>query len=311
MNNTPRIPALLRAALAAALLAGASAHADIPLTQRQYLLDFYAATGGANWTHQDNWNGPAGSECTWYGVTCDPDGNTVVGLELSSNHLVSPVGVPVPDWSALPALKTLDLSSNQLAGPAPAIAGLAQLEFLHLAQNQFMGALPAPAGLQHLQWYYALGNQFSGSLPPFDNLPALRVVGLGQNQFTGAIPSLAGAPALEQLGLGHNQLTGSIPALPLGLQRLYVNNNLLTGPVPAAPNSLLTDDSQLCPNHLTPSVSNDWDVATGETPWYAQCTPPPPGLGATPVPTLGEWALALLSLAAAALGLRAMRRRQV
>lgn len=304
---------LPRLLAALALLAAASAQAAIPPSQRQYLMDFYFATGGPNWTDHTGWGGPPGTECNWFGVNCDAGETTVTELDLDGNHLVSPVGVPVPDWSALPDLESLRLDSNQLAGPAPAIAGLAQLEFLSLGHNQFTGALPAPAGLQHLQWYYALNNQFSGSLPSFDNLPALRVVGLRQNQFTGAIPSLTGAPALEQLGLGYNQLTGSIPALPPGLQRLYVNNNLLTGPVPAAPNSLLTADSQLCPNHLTPSVSNDWNVATGETPWHAQCTPAPPGLGggATAIPTLGEWALALLSLAAAALGIGALRRRQV
>lgn len=294
------------------LLVAGSAQAAIPASQRQYLLDFYAATGGANWWHQDNWGSPAGTECTWYGVTCDQSTTTVVGLDLSNNHLVSPVGVPVPDWSALPGLVTLSLHSNQLAGPAPAIAGLVQLEFLSLGDNQFTGVLPTPAGLQHLQWYYALNNQFSGSLPPFDNVPALRVVGLRQNQFTGAIPSLTGAPVLEQLGLGYNQLTGTIPALPPGLQRLYVNDNQLTGPVPAAPNSLLTNDSQLCPNYLTPSVSNDWDVATGETPWHANCTAAPPGLGSiAAVPTLGEWALALLAMTAAALGVSTLRRNKL
>jgi hypothetical protein len=292
-----------------ALLAAGSAQADIPASQRQYLLDFYAATGGVNWTQQDNWGGAVGTECTWYGVVCT--GDTVTRLEFSSNHLVSPANTPLPDWSVLPDLQAIDLYNNQLAGPVPAIAGLAQLEFFSIGNNQFTGALPAPAGLQHLERYYALNNQFSGTLPPFDNLPALQVVGLRHNQFTGAIPSLAGAPALEQLGLSYNQLTGSIPTLPPGLQRLYVNDNLLTGPVPAAPNSLLTNDSQLCPNHLTPSASNDWNVATGETPWHAACTPPPPGLSITPVPTLGEWALALLSLAAATLGFVALRRRRV
>ena len=62
------------------------------------------------------------------------------------------------------------------------------------------------------------------------------------------------------------------------------------------------------------SVSHDntlrlWDVATGEIPWHAQCTPAP-GL-ATAVPTLGEWALMLLSLAAAAIGFLGLQRKQV
>lgn len=55
-----------------ALLASGSALADIPQAQRDYLLAFHAATGGANWTQQDHWGGPLGTECTWYGVTCEP-----------------------------------------------------------------------------------------------------------------------------------------------------------------------------------------------------------------------------------------------
>ena len=83
-----------------------------------------------------------------------------------------------------------------------------------------------------------------------------------------------------------------------------------SGPPPAAPNSLLTGQSILCPNPLMPSPSNDWNVATGQTPWYAQCSGAPPA-PATPVPTLAEWTLALLALAAGALGLRALRRRKI
>jgi len=294
-----------------ALTGAISAQAAIPASQRQYLLDFYTATGGANWTNQANWGGAAGTECTWFGVTCDLNATTVIELKFSSNHLVSSVGVPVPDWSALPDLQVISLDENQLAGPVPAISSLAQLVHFFIGRNQFTGALPAPAGLQHLERYFAYQNQFSGSIPALDNLPALTVFTVRNNQLTGSIPPLGGAPNLEQLGLGYNQLAGGIPVLPAGLTRLYVNNNQLTGPVPAAPNSLLTNDSQLCPNYLTPSASNDWDVATGETPWHAQCSAAPLGLGGVAgVPALDGWALALLATSAAVLGLGTLRRRR-
>lgn len=78
----------------------------------------------------------------------------------------------------------------------------------------------------------------------------------------------------------------------------------------AAPRSLLTGQSSGCPNPLTPLPSNHWDVATGQTPWHAQCNGAPPA-PATPVPTLGPWALSLLALAAGALGWRSARRRVV
>lgn len=301
----------LRHLLTTLALLAAGAQADIPASQRQYLLDFHAATGGANWTQQANWGGPAGTECTWFGVTCDLGATTVTGLQLSSNHLVSPVGVPVPDWAALPDLQFIGMDENHLAGPVPAISGLAQLVHFFISRNQFTGALPGPAGLQHLERYFAFENQFSGSIPALTNLPALTIFTVRNNQLAGSIPPLDGMPHLQQFSVMNNQLSGGIPALPAGLTRLYVSNNQLTGPVPAPPNTLLTNDSQLCPNHLTPADNPVWDTATGETPWHANCTAAPPGLGGvTAVPTLGEWALALLAMAAAALGLGALCRRE-
>ncbi|MGB3068834.1 MAG: hypothetical protein WBC18_09815 [Ottowia sp.] len=295
-----------------ALLAAGSAQAAIPASQRQYLLDLYAATGGPNWIDNTGWGGGAGTECNWYGVTCDVGATTITELHLSSNHLGNPVGVSVPDWAALPDLQQIALGNNQLTGPAPAIASLAQLQDLNLAVNQFTGGLPAPAGLQHLDAYNVNANQFSGSIPVLSSLPALTRFTARDNQLTGSIPTLTGVPSLQMLALQNNQLTGGIPALPPGLLWLRVGNNQLTGPVPAAPNSLDAGDSHLCPNYLAPSNSPAWDAATGETPWYDNCIIAPPGLGgATAVPTLGEAVMALLSLAAATLGFAALRRRQV
>lgn len=300
----------LRACLVVpALLAAACAQAAIPPSQRQYLLDFYAATGGPGWPTQSGWGGAPGTECTWYGVECDVGETTVTGLSFLGNGLVNtPPGTPLPDWAALPDLKTISLANDSLSGPVPSIAGLAQLEFFGVGVNQFSGPLPDPSGLQHLRRYIAVLNQFSGPLPPLTNLPALEWFLVRDNQLTGTLPPLTGMPALQILSVQDNQLTGTIPALPPGLQILVVNLNQFTGALPAAPNSLLTGQSIVCPNPLTPLPSNDWDVATGQTPWHAECNGAPPA-PATPVPTLGSGALALLALAAGALGWRASRRR--
>ena len=295
-----------------ALLAAASAQAAIPQSQRDYLLAFYAATNGPNWLHNDGWGDPPGTECGWYGITCDAGETTVTGLEFVTNSMAStPPGTPLPDWAALPDLTSIALGNTSLTGPVPPIAGLSQLTFFNVSGGQFTGPLPDPSGLQHLTRYSAVLNAFTGPLPPFTNMPALEWLLLRGNQLSGTIPPLTGMPALTILSLQQNQLTGTIPALPPGLERLVVDQNQLTGPAPAAPNSLQTGGSILCPNHLTPSASNDWNVATGDTPWHAQCTAAPPGLGAAAIPTLGEWALALLSLAAAAVGFAVLRRRQV
>ncbi|MER2529260.1 MAG: hypothetical protein ABTR07_15155 [Candidatus Competibacter denitrificans] len=56
--------------LLAALLPGL-ASAAIPLAERDALIALYNSTDGDNWTIKTNWNGAAGTECTWAGVTCD------------------------------------------------------------------------------------------------------------------------------------------------------------------------------------------------------------------------------------------------
>ncbi|MBS0569710.1 MAG: hypothetical protein JSS28_03820, partial [Proteobacteria bacterium] len=59
----------------------AAVHAAIPASERQVLLNLYAYTDGIDWDpqYQGGWNGPAGTECTWYGITCDAQGATVIG----------------------------------------------------------------------------------------------------------------------------------------------------------------------------------------------------------------------------------------
>jgi hypothetical protein len=50
----------------------------------------YEATEGNHWNNHDGWLGPAGSECTWYGVQCEPSATeptTVIDLDLSENNL--------------------------------------------------------------------------------------------------------------------------------------------------------------------------------------------------------------------------------
>ena len=58
------------AALAA--LAVVPAHADIPPAERAALLSVYAATNGANWSHNDGWNTAVGFSafCCWYCMSC-------------------------------------------------------------------------------------------------------------------------------------------------------------------------------------------------------------------------------------------------
>jgi hypothetical protein len=48
----------------------------------------------------------------------------------------------------------------------------------------------------------------------------------------------------------------------------------LTGNIPDVPNpnNLMPGASTLCPNSLSPTPNAEWDVGTGITPWYRDCT---------------------------------------
>jgi len=74
----------------------ASADAAIPATERAALIALYTNTDGDNWTGHSGWKTPPlaedgfsmpGTECTWYGVSCDIA--AVTGLDLAENQLYS------------------------------------------------------------------------------------------------------------------------------------------------------------------------------------------------------------------------------
>lgn len=244
-----------------ALLVCVSAHAAIPTSEAQALVDLYNATNGASWTNNTNWL-TAGAECTWFGVTCDGSATHVTGLALASNQLVGTLS----DMSALTALQTLDLSHNQLTGSFPALSGsglhpssifindnelsgplpadLSSLAYgaLYAQNNQLTGALPSlPYSMYNLDlhnnqltgsisafngtsWTYIdlSGNQLSGSVPSVAALANLGTFRIAYNQLSGSMSSLAALSNLVTFEIAHNQLTGAPPALPTnGIIELY------------------------------------------------------------------------------------------
>ncbi len=229
--------------LAAALLALAAlgqtqqAAAGIPAGERQALVALYDATDGANWGNHSNWNGPGGTECTWYGVTCDAGGTTVQMLDLSWNDLSG--SIP-PEVGNLTGLAWLDLSFNQLLGSIPAeLANLKSLDYLDLSFDQLSGPIPTELGnLARLTRLDLSHNQLTGPIAAeVASLYSLQYLDLSQNQLTGPIPlELAGLRNLRHLALSFNRFTGPIP-IELGnlaeLQGLSLSDNLLTGPIPA------------------------------------------------------------------------------
>ncbi len=265
----------------------------IPASERAALLDLYNSTNGANWTVRTNWNGGPGTECTWYGVTCNASRSSVNLVVLPANNLAGPLPSSfnaltnlhvfdaddnhltgtIPSLAGLTSLTIFRVSGNLLTGAIPALAGLTNLGFFEVYDNQLSGAIPALAGLAHLEYFLAQRNRLTGQIPPLTSMPALFGFDVGDNQLTGPIPPLVGLTNLAHFRVSNNRMTGRLPALP-GLVRTFeVAGNQFVGEVPAVadPNRLAAAESSLCPNFLSRIPDAVWDAATGHTPWYDNC----------------------------------------
>ena len=259
----------LRARLRAAATPRAAAqsivvHASsIPSGERQALLDLYTDTNGAGWTTNTGWNGAVGTECNWYGVTCDSGGTTVQQLALYGNNLSGPFPAT---FGNLTNLQYLDLDTNQLTGSIPTLfLNFTNLQYLDLDTNLLTGSIPTELGaLMNLQVLDLDTNQLTGSIPTaFGSLVNLTYLHVGTNQLTGSIPTgLGNLASLEYLDFDTNQLTGSIPT-QLGsltnLEYLYFYENQLSGPIPDLSNLVNLFDLDLDTNQLSgpiPDLSN-------------------------------------------------------
>jgi Leucine-rich repeat (LRR) protein len=182
-------------ALAAVGALGAifSAHA-IPQSERDVLSAFYVSTNGASWADKSGWNGPAGTECAWYGITCSDDGANVTQIFLRNNGLS---GRLPSNLNALNKLQHLLVMENQIAGNVPSLAGLRELRTLLIDSNRLTGALPPLTGLTALQFFYVSNNQLEGALPSLIDQQSMLIFQVQNNRFTGTIPT---APPLLMEG---------------------------------------------------------------------------------------------------------------
>ena len=235
--------------------------AQLPSPDREALIAFYNATGGANWTEHTNWltNAPVGQ---WYGVTTDGNGR-VTELNLTSNQLKGEIP---PELANLTNLKVLALGGNELTGPIPTwLGGLTNLEELRLWENELTGTIPAELGsLVNLKELQLADNQLTGEIPvELGSLSNLELLYLWGNELTGEIPAELGSLVnlKELLSLSANQLTGEIPT-ELGsltnLGELYLWENELTGAIPAELGSLVNlKELWLSNNQLTGEIPTE------------------------------------------------------
>jgi hypothetical protein len=243
---------VLGASLSAVTVSGA--HATIPISERQALIDLYDSTNGADWARNDNWNGPVGTECTWYGVACDNDQTHVVMIVLSYfdfGKSFNMTGSLPPSLHDLTSLQYFDVSSNALAGSIPSLTGLTELRVFNAQLAGLQGQIPSLTGLTNLEYFSVDMNGLSGPIPSLEGLTHLLAFTAIHNQLTGPLPSMGALTSLQTFQVAHNLLSGNVPHFPSAF---------------ADPGR-----SSLCPNAYARVPDPSWDFATGFSPWYSDC----------------------------------------
>ncbi len=254
-------------ALLSTFLLANSTQAAIPSSEREALLALYQSTNGDGWADQTNWlKSPgtfndSGTECSWYGVTCDSGETTVVRFEASENGLVGPLP---SDLAKLVNLQTLDLNRNDLGGEIPPELGsLTKLEYLDLSHNvpTLVGTIPPEfSALISLRELRLNSNRLTGSIPTaLSTLNSLEVLDLSSNRLTGPVPAeLGDLSKLQVLNLSWTQVSGFVPP-ELGtlsnLRILDLNGTSISGAIPRELGSLAKlQKLDLHDNQLTGSV---------------------------------------------------------
>ena len=214
--------------------------------ERDALAALYTATGGANWTSNDNWLDDDMELGDWHGVTTNTAGK-VTGLTLRGNELSGSLPAKLGN---LVNLTHLYLHQNALSGAIPPELGnLVNLTHLYLYQNTLSGAIPPELGnLVNLTHLYLYQNTLRGAIPPeLGKLMNLTHLLLHQNTLSGAIPPELGKLVnLTHLLLRQNTLSGAIPTELGNLTHLYLRQNTLSGAIPPK----LGDLSKLQQLHL-------------------------------------------------------------
>lgn len=183
-------------------------------SEREILIEFYNATGGDNWTNNENWctDEPLN---TWYGITTDNEGK-VTEIKLRENNLTSDGCL-----NGLNNLRILYLDSNQLTSMK--IANLPELTIFDIIRNEQLTDLNISnlPQLTILDSYSCCLTELN--LPDLPNLTTLRI---NNNSLTNI--DLSNFANLETLNINFNLLTELNVKENPNITHLECANNQLT-----------------------------------------------------------------------------------
>lgn len=189
-------------------------------------------------------------------------------INLSSNQLAGPLD---PEWGGLDTIISIDLSSNPIGGTLPPEWGtLGSLAGLSLNTCQLTGPLPTEwSGMTYLNGISMGYNQLSGPLPPSwsamgSTHPAgLQTFYMEVNQFTGSLPpEYAAWVKLNMFWVGGNQLTGTLPTEYSAwtvLTKFTAQSNQLSGTLPPSWSAwTLLNQISVANNQITGSLPTSY-----------------------------------------------------
>lgn len=174
------------------------------------------------------------SECDWYGITCNAQGQ-VVQMSLPSNGLIGPLledlhilseirflnlddnnfAGALPDWENFHLIEDLMISNSKLEGMIPqGWKTWRRLKTLAISDNGMDGPLILPGDWSELDTIFAGDNNFDIAIrPKIGDLTGLRSLELGGNDLVSSIPrSIGQLTNLRLLDLSRGQMTGSLPS---------------------------------------------------------------------------------------------------
>jgi Leucine-rich repeat (LRR) protein len=202
------------------------------LSERTILEDLYRATEGDVWKSSTNWLDSGESICTWFGVTCVPDKESVASLHLSGNGLRGSIPSEIFD---LPNLKEIDLSQNPVDLSFSGISKAKNLEYLNIDESN-LSSLSGLGMASTLKLLHIANTKLDEQQFPQEilSLTGLQSLDLSGNPI-GIVPSLASHKNLAYFACSQCGINGNIPVWlnsMTNLEHLQLDGNSLTGTLP-------------------------------------------------------------------------------